>query len=119
MEQQNILNDKHFVCNTLKTKWDNVYIEQYKAKVDTLMHSLLLAVDTTKHTSESINNFSEQLGNILIEAALQVGISAPKRRKVQFTNRRHPKRKWFNSECELLRKQYMYTKKTAIFKEAQ
>ena len=38
-------------------------------------------------------------------------MSAPKRRKVKFNNRKHPKQKWFNSECELLRKQYMYTKK--------
>ena len=67
--------------------------------------------DTENPDQESIDNITNELANVYIKAAQNIGICRTTKQhsnsKKKIPNRRHPQQDWFDDECESGRKEYM------------
>ena len=94
---------KEDLKNTFKESFSEVDVSQLLGK----LHNY----DTENPDQESIDNITNELANVYIKAAHNIGICRTTKQhsnsKKKIPNRRHPQQDWFDDECESGRKEYM------------
>ena len=99
--------------NTVKTVWKADLAEEYKNETENIMDTNIeRETCELNKTKETITNDAKLINKILIDSAKHIGIcSTVKTNSFKINHRKHKKQKWYNDECNHLRKQYMNAKK--------